>query len=293
MSEPTTGTPPAPTGPPPGTPGHLFTRAEGTVAATALARGPWSPDALHGGPVAALLAHELQAVESPVPLFPARLTMELHRPVPFGPLRVETTVVRPGRRVRVVEVTLRADDDGRVLARASLGQVERRAVELPDDLEHVNGPERRPPAPEQLPRIPAPDAPRADSRAHFHSDAVVHRTETALLTSRGRATDWTRVTAELFPGEALNRFERVVAAADFGNGLSAVLPFDDYRFLNTDLSVHLFRLPVDDWVCLDAVTRIGLEPGTGSVGQAESALFDRRGRIGRAMQTLLVTESDG
>jgi hypothetical protein len=60
-------------------------------------------------------------------------------------------------------------------------------------------------------------------------------------------------------------------------------------FINPDLTVHLFRLPVDEWVCLDAVTRIPAGGGAGSVGLAESALFDRQGRIGRSLQSLLVS----
>jgi acyl-coenzyme A thioesterase PaaI-like protein len=290
-------------------PTSLFTLTGDTVVPTGLARGPWSPDTLHGGPVAALLAHELAtAAPGPVPgaLFPARLTMELFRPVTFDPHRVTTRVVRPGRRVQVIEATLtracpsggeRTVDDA-VVARAMLQQIEHRAVALPDDLEHINGPERRPPSPEQLPPRTPPVDPRSatpdggrEAGLMFHVDAIEHRSADDLLVERGRATDWIRVRADLFPGTPLTRFERVAAAADFGNGISNVLPFDDYVFVNPDLSLHLFRLPIDEWVCLDAVTRIGLEPGDGSVGLAESVLFDRRGRFGRALQSLLVAET--
>jgi acyl-coenzyme A thioesterase PaaI-like protein len=286
------------------TPTSLFTRDDESAVPTGLCRGPWTADALHGGPVAALLAHALEAVPSDTPMFPARLTMELFRPVGFDPLLLGTRVVRPGRRVRVLEATLLRDGDGssRVLARATLQQIEIRRVALPDGLEHVNGPERRPPSPEQVPpQVPVAEpvgfeqlvddnvagVPR-DLR--FHTDAVEHRSAGNLLTTLGRATDWIRLQVPLFAGEPLSRFERVAAAADFGNGISNVLPFDDYVFVNTDLSIHLWRLPVDEWVCVDAVTRIGLEPGSGSVGLAESVLFDRRGRFGRALQTLLVSE---
>src|SRR2546423_5567567 len=68
-------------------PSSLFTLVEGGVAATSLARGPWSPDALHGGPVAALLAHGLQAMEGSGDFFPACMTVELRRPVTFEPHR--------------------------------------------------------------------------------------------------------------------------------------------------------------------------------------------------------------
>jgi hypothetical protein len=272
-------------------PTSLFTRTADGIAPTGLARSPWTADALHGGPVAALLAQELESLDGSEGFFPARLTIELHRPVTFGPHQVRTRVVRPGRRVRVVEAELvRAGDDA-VVARATAQQIEMRAVELPDDLEGINGPERRPPSPEQLPHLVPEPSPADDTGGlRFHADAVEHRAEEAVFGHRGRVTDWIRVTADLLPDTPLSRFGRVAAAADFGNGISAVLPFDDYVFINPDLSIHLFRLPIDEWVCLDAVTRIGLEPGNGSVGLAESVLFDRRGRFGRALQSLLVVE---
>ena len=57
-------------------------------------------------------------------------------------------------------------------------------------------------------------------------------------------------------------------------------------FINVDLTVHLERMPEGEWVCVDAVTR----PQPNGVGTAESVLSDRRGRIGRAAQTLLFAQ---
>jgi hypothetical protein len=283
----------------------LFTRVDDEVVPTGLSRGPWTAGALHGGPVAALLANALQTIPSDTPMFPARLTMELFRPVGFDRLALGTRVVRPGRRMRVLEATLHgaaADGPNGVLARATLQQIEIRRVALPDGLEHVNGPERRPPSPEQVhPQTPVaepvgweelvdPNAAGVPRDLRFHTDAVEHRSAENLLTMMGRATDWIRLRVPLFSGEPVSRLERVAAVADFGNGISNVLPFDDYVFVNTDLSIHLWRLPVDEWVCVDAVTRINLEPGNGSVGLSESVLFDRRGRFGRSLQSLIVSE---
>jgi hypothetical protein len=275
-------------------PTSLFTRAgDGTVTATGLGRGPWSDDALHGGAVAALLATELEAVapDGP-PLFPARLTLELFRPVGFAPHRVAVSTVRPGRRVRVLEAVLRAEGDDRPVARATLQQIERRAVALPADVATVNGPDPGPAPPEDIAAKALTRHPRADGAAdeleRYHADAIEHRTGADVLVTRGRALDWMRVRADLFPGRPLSPFGRVAAVADFGNGISSVLPFGDYLFVNPDLSVHLYRLPVDDWVCLDAVTRTDASAGAGSVGLAESALFDRHGRIGRALQSLVI-----
>ena len=85
-------------------------------------------------------------------------------------------------------------------------------------------------------------------------------------------------------GETPSPYQRAAVAADSGNGISAVLPFDGFVFANVDLSVHLARGPVSEWVCLDARSRI--EPD--GVGFTETALWDETGRIGIAAQSLLV-----
>ena len=66
----------------------------------------------------------------------------------------------------------------------------------------------------------------------------------------------------------------------------AALDWRRYVFINVDLTVHLQRLPEGEWVCLDAVTL----PEPSGVGLSDTLLCDERGRIGRALQTLLVGE---
>jgi acyl-coenzyme A thioesterase PaaI-like protein len=279
-------------------PTSLFTRDGEAFVATALSTSPWSTESLHGGPVAALLAHHLATVPTTGRFFPARLTVELFRPVSFEPYRVDCLVVRSGRKVMVVGATLARDPDrppcpDTIVARATLQQIAVNPVTLPDDVHDVNGPDRRPPAPEQCEVTPGTTGlADVDGGTRFHLHGVEHRATTDLFRQRGRVVDWIRVPHHLLPGKPLTPFERVAAAADFGNGISGVLTFDDYSFVNPDLTIHLFRLPVDEWVCLDAVTRINGEPGMGSIGLAESALFDRRGRIGRSLQSLVISEVD-
>jgi acyl-CoA thioesterase len=78
----------------------------------------------------------------------------------------------------------------------------------------------------------------------------------------------------------------VAAAADFGNGISWVLSrMDGYSFINPDLTIYLEREPVGEWICIDAESRLHDH----GIGIAESALFDERGRIGRSVQSLLVS----
>ena len=89
---------------------------------------------------------------------------------------------------------------------------------------------------------------------------------------------WFRLTCPVVAGETPSPLQRVAAAADFGNGVSAL--FDDGRhtFINADLTISLSRLPGG---------RVGghrqrQHAAPGGVGVAESALLDEDGRIGRA-----------
>lgn len=77
---------------------------------------------------------------------------------------------------------------------------------------------------------------------------------------------------------------RAAAAADFANGVSWVLDPTRFLFVNPDLSVRLHRQPAGEWICLAAQTRLDSD-GT---GVANGILYDLQGRIGRALQSLLV-----
>jgi hypothetical protein len=100
----------------------------------------------------------------------------------------------------------------------------------------------------------------------------------------GPATVWMRPREAIVEGEEPAPLQRVLVAADSGNGVSAVLDHARFVFINTDLSVHLHRLPAGEWVCLDAVTL----PERHGVGMSDTTLYDERGRIGRALQSLFV-----
>jgi len=86
------------------------------------------------------------------------------------------------------------------------------------------------------------------------------------------------------PDEPTTPLTRLVATADFGNGVSAALPFEDYLFINADLTIHLWRHPQGEWIGLDAQTLLA----SGGIGTAESVLHDVSGPVGRAFQTLVV-----
>jgi hypothetical protein len=262
----------------------LFVRGEGGwVTPTELARGPWSPDALHGGPVAALVAgigEQTIHREAAAPMQVTRLTLDLERPVPLAPLRTTAQVVRPGRKVTVVEVALHDADDRR-LARASLLAVRTGDVALPVD--RPRPADVVPAAPASLPAM-APEARWDVGQTAFHADGVEHRFALGGFLDRGPATDWIRLAVPVVADEAPSPLQRVAAAADFGNGISSVVDPMRWAFVNPDLTIALHRPAVGAWIGVAAVTRL---EDTG-MGAAQSSLFDEQGRIGGAVQTLIV-----
>lgn len=247
---------------------------------TGIARGPWDPDAQHGGAPAGLLARAVERFEPGPATFVARLSLELLRPVPLAPLEVRARMARPGRRVQLVEASLLAG--GVEVARATGLRLREQdltahAAELAPPGEARPGPETGEPAPHG--EFPGP----------MFANALEVVFVEGAFSEPGPAMGWFRLRIPVVAGEEPSPLVRVAAAADFGNGISAPVSWTDgWIYINPDLTIHLHRRPVGEWVGLDAVTR--LEPN--GVGMAESALHDTRGRIGRSLQSLLVDRLD-
>jgi hypothetical protein len=143
---------------------------------TEFSRGPWDPDACHGGPTAALLARAVESVGTPGPMEVARLTVELLRPVPLEPLLVEATLLRPGRKIQLVEATLRLASSAMTVARARALRIRSEAVRMPAE-DPVFGPTSEP---DGVPFAGPQGAPRGRptwsvDRVAFHRDSVEHR----------------------------------------------------------------------------------------------------------------------
>jgi Thioesterase-like superfamily len=100
----------------------------------------------------------------------------------------------------------------------------------------------------------------------------------------GPARAWFRLRRPVVGGEEPSGLQRAAAAADFGNGVSSVLPYDRWIFVNPDLTVHLARPPQGEWIALDANTLVSDE-GTAI---AEATLYDSAGRLGRSVQSLIL-----
>ena len=122
----------------------------------------------------------------------------------------------------------------------------------------------------------------------FHTDVGYHTAMELRIgkggIGQGYASAWLRMKHPLIEGEAPSPLERVAIAADSGNGVSASLDWRQYVFINPDLTLYVHRLPEGEWVGLRAHTIAGPD----GMGVADDQLYDERGPIGRAVQSLYI-----
>ncbi|MDH4094637.1 MAG: thioesterase family protein [Betaproteobacteria bacterium] len=255
-----------------------FLPTAGGWRASELTRGPWDPGHQHAGPPSALVAREVLRAAAPLGLTHlARLTANLLRPIPIAELQVAVATDYAGRNAAHFSATVAAE--GKEVMRCTA--LVQREVPLP--------------LPEGLAGHPLPRAPRSPQeslpgRFPFHSDERVgysQLVETRVATGhmfRGPCAIWFRLRHPIVEGETPMPAERVAVAADSGNGISAILDFRKYLFVNTDLTINLLRPPRGEWVCIEAQTLFGPD----SSGLAESRIYDEEGLIGRGTQSLVV-----
>ncbi len=249
---------------------------DGTWLATVHTTGPWDPRAQHGGPPSALLGRAIQHCSPRDDMVVARFTCDILGAIPVGEIGVQARLVRPGRRVELLEAVATAA--GREVARATAWRVLR-------SLSPAVPP--RPGMPPALPEEAPPLMPGGWVDGYL--SAVEWRPAKGHFMERGPATVWARLRYPLVADEETGPLERVLAIADSGSGASSELDLRRWHFINPELTVHLHREAAGDWICLDARTTVS----TGGAGLATSTLSDTGGLIGVGAQSLLVAPRPG
>jgi hypothetical protein len=247
----------------------VFTATERTV-------GPWEPGVQHAGPPSALITRAIEALPSTIAGDNqlARLTMEILSPIPTGDVTVTAQVVRRGRSVELIEAELTAA--GRAAMRSRAWRIRSTPLALPEGV--IGQPATPPPIP------PAETGFRDTPWPGGYLGSVGFHFVEGHFEDPGPAAVWTRLKVALVAGEQPSPTQRLMAIADSGNGLSSLLDPSCWLFINTELTVHLHRIPAGEWIYIVAKSTLD----THGVGLAESELFDATGRVGRGAQALMV-----
>lgn len=241
--------------------------------ATFSTTGPWFADAQHVGPPTALLVRALERCDARPGTQLSRVTVEVLGPVPAGEVTVHAEVERPGRAIELLSAEMAAGGRAVLRARAwrlAAGDTSAVAVGEADPLPAVaQATLRTEHPPGWLPGF---------------LDAVEWRWLHGWLGEIGPGAVWTRLRVPLVAGEDPTPLQRLAVVADSGNGAAAPLDLREWLFVNTELTLHLHRAPVGEWMAVDARTVVG---PTG-LGTVSGLLFDERGHAGRSAQGLIV-----
>lgn len=247
---------------------------------TPLANAGWYEEGQHGGAFASLVAGH---VESQVPTLAEmqinRLTVEIFRVIPLVDLRIETEILREGKRIQSVEARI-YDPDDVLLSVATIQRLRVADLRIPDDA-----------APPSL-ELPGPREIQGEvgdawgvgesGKIMFHRHAMEVREIYGGFAELGPGAVWMRLTVPIVAGRATTPLQRAVATGDFGNGVSRALDYNEWVFMNPDLTIHIARYPEGEWVALAA------ESAYGNLGRGVAAgtLWDTNGWLGRSTQSL-------
>ncbi len=245
--------------------GNEYLPSEATV-------GPWSPDAQHGGPPAALIARSFEEFQPRDNARIVRIAIEILRPIPLGRTEVEVATLRPGRKIELLGSRMFVD--GNLVMSAQAWRM-RTSAGLTEEIGYETAP-----VPSEL----KPGAMTSKGLYFPYADSIDWCYVSGGFDLSGSATVWSRPKIPLVAGEATSPLTRMLLMADSANGVSSVLPFDQWTFVPVDLCVSIFRNPKGEWFGMSAETIIGPD----GVGTSRTTLFDQLSSVGSSIHTLFV-----
>jgi len=254
---------------------------EGVFTPTFATESPWSSDAQHGGPPTALLAHVMRTRQGEEGMRVARMTVEFLGAIPRAPLTVEVSVLRGGRRIRLLEGALLAGGKPVALARAWQIATSGGSAGL-----NGSGIPAAGLSAEQPPPLPGPQEQRyfSNFRHWGYGNSIEWRWVRGSYDTPGEAVVWGRPRIPLVAGTPLHPLERILVLADSANGVSSALSPNEWLFIPPGINVTMHRYPEGEWVYLAATSTLAAD----GLGSTLGTLGDRSGPLGSVAQPLLV-----
>lgn len=247
---------------------------EGVFVGNDPARGPWSPENCHAGPVTGLVARAAENAVGGDKML-TRLTLDVLRPVPVAGITVATEVTRNTRTLATTRIEVHGVDGTLCMTATSMHLTRKELSDVPT-------------APVTPLRFDQAQIAESQLVTALHDQPSFGRfIQTAFPPGTspepGPKTVWMR-TPPLLEDEALSPIQSICALADCGNGISFNAPPVALGFMNTDLTIQIHREPVSDWMASESVSHWE-ENG---VGMSHSILHDTQGPVGVALQTLVL-----
>ena len=244
---------------------HFIGDGTGAFEPTEFALSRWGTDTLNGPAIVGLAARSLESEYGRPGFLPARLTTDLFKSARRVPTLVRTRLVRDGHRIRTAECDIVQADV--VVARATM--VQYRQSGPPPGREWVGRTEFSPPA-------------DVTGAVYFvGSDDVGWDPSGEVHQNTSRKRVYHR-TIDVVAGEIPSPFVRTVVAAE-ATSLVTNLGTRGIGYINGDLTVALSRLPVGDYVGVQADSHWCSE----GIATGSATLFDDVGPFGTGMVTAI------
>jgi len=259
----------------------MFVRDGDAFIGTSLTQGGWDRRHMNGAAVLSLLGHCLEDVPTLVPMVVSRFTADLARPVPIGPrLHVLPEVLREGKKLQLVLLRVVVDDVEHAWATTLRLRV--------DDLS------RRPGLPVSTTTTPSADA-LLESRegrvsmrtAHAQVPGFLHAIDLCRAPRRDGKGEgyWARLDAPVVAGEPQRPTAHITFAFDCANVMGIDDPMANVTMINPDVTAHVLRSPVDEWVAITGETLVDHSMGR---SMTIATFSDRDGLYAHASLSQLV-----
>lgn len=250
--------------------GNVFTPTDKSL-------GPWGAGLLHGGATAGLIGHALEEASGRNELQFSRVSLDMFRPVPNSPLTIESRVVRDGKRVQLIDVSIIGND--KEVARGTGLKMLPTEIELPDGLsvstETLPDPEGIPTA-SMMGNIDADNFPPG---LHFQLETK----KISGFVAQGEGEAWFRMPIPVVDHKPMSSFVHMCLISDFGNGTGQIMVKNSAGSINTDIALYLHRIPESEWVGFSSKAHMQLN----GIGVILTQLYDTQGPVGHISQAIM------
>ena len=255
----------------------LFVQDGNVFTPTDKALGPWGAGLLHGGATAGLIGHALEEASSRNELQFSRVSLDMFRPVPNSPLTVESSIVRDGKRVQLIDISIIGN--GKEVARGTGLKMLPVNIELPDGMTVSS---ETLPDPESIATTSLMgkiDTENFPPGLHFQLESK----KVSGFVARGEGESWFRMPIPVVDHIPMSPFVHMCLISDFGNGTGQFMVKKSAGSINTDITLYLHRLPESEWVGFSSKAHMQLN----GIGVILTQLCDTKGPVGHISQAIM------
>ena len=221
------------------------------------AQGAWNEHEQHMAPATGLLTAELQGYAPQANTRIARISLDILGLIPLDDFTITTRRIRPGKTIELIEAVMSSSEIA--------GLEDQKARYQPEEL-------------------PVWDDMKGWPGGFIESVRLVADPDRRP----GRGMVWITNDVEMVEGLPTDDLVHLLGMVDTANGVVPRLGLGlsqlEWMFPNTDLQIHMHRIPTGKWLGIEAMQQYG----TDGIGLTSAVLHDIHGPFGRSEQILTI-----